>query len=81
SLVTPLFTSLRLDSPMGITLAILSMGAGSMVISHANDSYFWVISRFSNMDTSTTLKVYSMATLIMGVSVQLIIWLLFLVLG
>ncbi|MEQ8477832.1 GntP family permease [Fulvivirga sp.] len=81
SLVTPLFTSLGLDSPMGITLAILSMGAGSMVISHANDSYFWVISRFSNMDTSTTLKVYSMATLIMGVSVQLIIWLLFLVLG
>ena len=81
SLVTPLFASLGLDSSMGITLAILSMGAGSMVVSHANDSYFWVISKFSNMDTSTTLKVYSTATLVMGLSVQLIIWLLFLALG
>jgi GntP family gluconate:H+ symporter len=53
------------------------MGAGSMMVSHANDAYFWVISRFSNLETAATLKVYSIATLIMGVTVQLIIWGLF----
>jgi len=77
SLVTPLLSNLGLSSPMGLTLTILSMGAGSMVISHANDAYFWVISRFSNLDTASTLKVYSVATLLMGLTVQLLIWVLF----
>ncbi len=74
SLVTPLLNDLGLDSPTRVTLAILSMGAGSMVISHANDAYFWVITKFSSLDTSVTLKVYSTATLLMGVAVQLLIW-------
>lgn len=81
SIVTPVLTTLGIHSPMGLTLAILSMGAGSMVISHANDAYFWVISRFSNLETAATLKVYSIATLLMGLTVQLIIWLLFIALA
>jgi GntP family gluconate:H+ symporter len=80
SLVTPLLSQLGLHSSLGVTLAILSMGAGSMVVSHANDAYFWVISRFSNLPTATTLRVYSTATIGMGITVQLLIWLLFLVL-
>ena len=77
SLVTPLLGDLGLATPPGLTLTILSMGAGSMMVSHANDAYFWVISRFSNLDTAATLKVYSMATLFMGVSVQVLVWVLF----
>lgn len=80
SLVTPLLADLGLQSPTGLTLTLLSMGAGSMVVSHANDAYFWVISRFSNLETAATLKVYSVATLLMGLTVQLLIWLLFVVL-
>ena len=74
SLVTPLLPNLGLESPTGLTLTILSMGAGSMLVSHANDAYFWVISRFSNLETAATLKVYSVATLWMGITVQLLIW-------
>ncbi|QMU28210.1 GntP family permease [Adhaeribacter radiodurans] len=81
SLVTPMLGSLGLQSPIGLTLALLSMGAGSMMISHANDAYFWVISRFSNLTTEATLKVYSVATLWMGITVQLIIWVLFMTLN
>lgn len=81
SLITPLLANLGLQTPTALTLAILSMGAGSMTVSHANDSYFWVISRFSNLETATTLKVYSMATLLMGLTVQLFIWVLYLRLG
>jgi gluconate:H+ symporter, GntP family len=78
SLVMPLLPELGLDSPTGVTFAILSMGAGSMMISHANDAYFWVISRFSNLETATTLKVYSVATVLMALTVQLLIFGLFL---
>ncbi|MDF2187313.1 GntP family permease [Paraflavitalea sp. CAU 1676] len=77
SIVTPLFATLGIHTPTGLTLAILSMGAGSMVVSHANDAYFWVISRFSNLETAATLKTYSIATLLMGITVQLLIWVLF----
>lgn len=77
SLVTPILSSLGLNTSMGLTLTILSMGAGSMLVSHANDAYFWVISRFSGLDTAATLKVYSIATVFMGITVQLLIWLLF----
>lgn len=80
SLVTPLLAQLGLQTAMGNTLAILSMGAGSMVVSHANDAYFWVISRFSNLTTAAALKVYSTATLVMGLTVQLMIWLLHIIL-
>ena len=76
SLVTPLMADLGLSSPTGITLTILSMGAGSMVFSHANDAFFWVISRFSNLETAATLKVYSTATFFMGITAQLVIWMI-----
>lgn len=76
SIVVPVLGDLGLQSSMGITLSVLSMGAGSMVISHANDAYFWVISRFSQLEISVTLRVYSMATLWMGLLVQFFIWLL-----
>lgn len=77
SLVAPLLPNLGLTSHASTSLAILSMGAGSMVISHANDAYFWVISRFSNLQTAATLKVYSVATLCMGITVQLLIWIVY----
>ena len=66
SIVTPMLASLGLDSENGRLLATLSMGAGSMMISHANDAYFWVITRFSGIDPNDTLKYYSTSTIIMG---------------
>ncbi|HEY4108506.1 GntP family permease [Puia sp.] len=68
SIVKPLLPALGLASGNGPLLCILSMGAGSMMISHANDAYFWVIARFSGLDMRTMLKVYSMATLFMGLT-------------
>jgi gluconate:H+ symporter, GntP family len=80
SLIAPLLEGMGLNSSTGLMLTIMSLGAGSMIVSHANDSYFWVISRFSNLETAATLKVYSAATLLMGITVQLIVWILYVVL-
>ncbi len=77
SIVLPLLQDLGLDSENGHLMSILAMGAGSMTISHANDSYFWVISKFSGLDMKTMLRVYSMATLFMGLSSLLIIYVLY----
>ena len=74
SFVAPMLSLLGLDTETGKLLTLLSMGAGSMMISHANDSYFWVVSRFSGIPMSTTLKVYSTATIIMSVTVFICVY-------
>jgi GntP family gluconate:H+ symporter len=66
SVVLPLLPALQLDTENGRLLTVLAMGAGSMTISHANDAYFWVIAKFSGLDMKTMLRVYSVATLWMG---------------
>lgn len=76
SIVLPLLPAMGLDQPDGKVLAVLSMGAGSMMISHANDSYFWVIAKLSGLDMNTMLRVYSLATLFMGVVSIMVIYLL-----
>src|SRR5690625_2783566 len=80
AICAPLLEPLGYASPSGSALIVLAIGAGSMTVSHVNDSYFWVVAKFSHMDTQTALKTHTVATLIMGltglVTVQIMAWLL-----
>jgi len=80
SIVLPLLPALGLDSDRGRLLSVLSMGAGSMMISHANDAYFWVISKFSGLEMKTMLRTYSIGTLLMGSVTLLVVYILSLLL-
>jgi GntP family gluconate:H+ symporter len=66
AIVLPLLSPLGLNTDNGKLLCVLSMGAGSMMISHANDAYFWVIAKFSGLEMKPMLKVYSVASVLMG---------------
>ncbi len=68
SIVHPLLPALGLANANGQLLGVLSMGAGSMMISHANDAYFWVIAKFSGLDMKTMLRVYTVSTIFMGLT-------------
>ena len=80
SIIQPLLPALGLDSETGKLLAVLSMGAGSMTLSHANDAYFWVIAKFSGLDMRAMLQVYTVATLLMGLVTLLVVYILSLIL-
>ncbi len=76
-IIAPMLSSLGLaNSPMGSVLATLAIGAGAMVVSHANDSYFWVVAQFSDMDLNTAYKSHTVATLIEGVAAVLVVYLI-----
>jgi GntP family gluconate:H+ symporter len=75
SILAPLLPALGLDSENGRLLAVLSLGAGSMIISHSNDAYFWVIARFSGLDIRTMLKGFSLASIGMGLVTLLTLYL------
>jgi GntP family gluconate:H+ symporter len=77
ALISPMLTSLGLDTEAEKIGSILAIGAGSMVFSHANDSYFWVISQFSGLSPKTTLKYFTVASIIMGLSSILALYLFF----
>ena len=68
ALISPMLETIGLDSSSGQLMVILAMGAGSMVFSHANDSYFWVITQFSGISSNTTLRYFSTASFIMGIT-------------
>lgn len=61
-IMAPLLQTLGLDP----ALTTIAIGAGSMVVSHANDSYFWVVSQFSGMPVNIAYKAYTSATAIEG---------------
>lgn len=81
SIVLPLLPALGLNTPNGHLLCVLAMGAGSMMISHANDAYFWVIAKFSGLELKTMLKVYSAAAVLMGLTSILMVYILSLILA
>jgi GntP family gluconate:H+ symporter len=80
SIMVPLLAPLGLEAPVARTLTVLAIGAGSMVVSHANDSYFWVVTQFSGMDTNTGYRLQTLGTLVQGFAAGLVIWALGLVL-
>jgi gluconate:H+ symporter, GntP family len=49
-------------------LLVLSTGAGALVLSHVNDSGFWLIKEFFNMTVTQTLKTWTVAETIIGVA-------------
>jgi GntP family gluconate:H+ symporter len=68
AIIAPILESFGLDSEMGRALSVLSIGAGAMTVSHLNDSFFWVVAQFSEMNTTTALKSQTISTFIQGLT-------------
>ena len=67
-IVAPLLPVLGFTTPVQITLVCMAIGAGAMTVSHANDSYFWVVTNFGAMSPERGYKTQTMNTLVMGVA-------------
>ncbi|QYJ77733.1 GntP family permease [Shewanella acanthi] len=80
ALVAPMLGDIGLGSDMGRVLTVMAIGAGAMTVSHANDSFFWVVTQFSRMSVKQAYKAQTMATLIQGVTAMLTVYVLSLVL-
>jgi GntP family gluconate:H+ symporter len=79
-IIAPLLASLQLDAPTARALTVIAIGAGAMVVSHANDSFFWVVTQFSGMNLKMGYRLHTMGTLIVGLSAAVSVWGLSLVL-
>ena len=66
--MAPLLGAMGLDTPVRTALTVLAIGAGAMTVSHANDSYFWVVTNFGKMTPDQGYKTQTLLTLVLGVS-------------
>ncbi len=79
-IVAPLLPLAGFSSATDLALLTLAIGGGAMTVSHANDSYFWVVSRFSGIEVADAYRSYTPLTAVMGVSVLVTVLLLGLIL-
>lgn len=77
AIIAPLLSIFGLQAVTEKALCVLAIGAGAMTVSHVNDSYFWVVSQFSNMSVKNTLRGHTLATLFQGLTGILVILLLY----
>ncbi|KQO39253.1 GntP family permease [Aeromicrobium sp. Leaf245] len=55
-------------SDVQVALLVTAVAAGATVLSHVNDSGFWLVSRFFGMDEKTTLRTWTVMETTLGVS-------------
>ena len=67
-IMAPMMVSLGLGTPALGALTVMAIGAGAMTVSHANDSYFWVVTNFGEMTPDQGYKTQTVLTLVMGVA-------------
>ena len=78
-IVAPLLGAMGLDTPAKTALAVMAIGAGAMTVSHANDSYFWVVTNFGQMTPDQGYKTQTTLTLVLGLSAMVGIFILSLI--
>lgn len=73
SMISPLMSILGFDSELSKAMVVVAIGAGSCVISHANDSYFWVVTQLSGMNVRQGYKLMSTGSGILGITAIIIL--------
>lgn len=67
-ILAPLMMTLGFVTPLDAALVVVAIGAGAMTVSHANDSYFWVVTNFGEMEPQDGYKTQTLGTLVIGVA-------------
>lgn len=71
AILAPMLPALGYTTAPQKVLVVLAIGAGSMVVSHANDSYFWVVANFSDMDVGQAYRLQTLGSLVTGIGALL----------
>lgn len=80
AMMAPLMAKMGMTSEIAKVLVVMAIGAGSMTVSHANDSFFWVVAQFSDLDTATAYKCQTGVTLVQGIVAIIVIAILTMIL-
>ncbi len=70
-ILAPLMMTLGFVTPLDAALVVIAIGAGAMCVSHANDSYFWVVTNFGDMEPQQGYKTQTLGTLVIAIAAMI----------
>lgn len=76
SIMAPLMVSMGFDTDMQRAMVVIAIGAGALVVPHANDSGFWVVTQLTGMDIKMGYKLYTLGALVTGLFAATVIFLI-----
>ncbi len=80
SIMMPMMSTLGFSGEMEKAMVVIAIGAGSAVFSHANDSFFWVVTQMSGIDVKSGYRLFSLGTFVLGTSAALFLFIFYLIL-
>ena len=78
-IMAPLMGTLGLATPTLAAITVIAIGAGAMTVSHANDSYFWVVTNFGDMEVEDGYRAQTMGTLVTGIAAMINVYIIYLI--
>ncbi len=67
----PLLEPIGLGTPLMRALSVAAIGSGAMLVSHTNDSYFWVVTQLSGLNIRQGLRLQTLGTLCTGLTASI----------
>lgn len=77
-IIAPMLATIGLGTSPLAALTVIAIGAGAMTVSHANDSYFWVVTNFGEMKVEDGYRTQTLGTLIVGIASIINVYLVYL---
>ena len=68
TLLAPMAATAGFENSTQLCSLVMAIGGGAMTVSHANDSYFWVVSQFGGIAAADMFRSYTLLTLIQGLT-------------
>jgi GntP family gluconate:H+ symporter len=76
SILAPVAVIAGFKEPLPLSLLLAATAAGTMMVSHANDAYFWVIAQFSGLTMQQTYRSFSLMSIVLSICSLLVVLLL-----
>jgi GntP family gluconate:H+ symporter len=76
SIIAPLLPVMGLDEPFSKAAVVIAIGAGSAVVSHVNDSLFWVVTQLSGFSVNEGYRIHTLGTGVLGISAMIFLCLI-----
>lgn len=75
SLIAPVVAQFDLNE-MNKALVVIAIAAGSTILSHVNDSGFWIVNRYFGMTEKKTLQTWTVVTTVISVVGFMLAWII-----
>jgi GntP family gluconate:H+ symporter len=79
SIMEPLLGVFAMEGEMARAVLVVAIGAGAMIASHANDSYFWVVTQMTGMTVNQGYKLQTLGSFFQGTVAALTVWIISLI--